>query len=79
MEGVEGIIKGNWGQLGAQVLGAGVLCTVIFGISYAFFFLQNRVSLAMGKGGIRSSAEDEIVGLDFPEMGIEAYPEFPHH
>ena len=79
VEGVEGIIKGNWGQLGAQILGAGVLCTVIFGISYAFFFLQNRVSLAMGKGGIRSSAEDEIVGLDFPEMGIEAYPEFPHH
>ena len=33
----------------------------------------------MGKGGIRSSEEDEIMGLDFPEMGVEAYPEFVKH
>jgi ammonia channel protein AmtB len=30
----------------------------------------------MGKGGIRSSEEDEINGLDIPEMGVAAYPEF---
>jgi Amt family ammonium transporter len=25
---------------------------------------------------IRSSREDEIEGLDVPEMGVEAYPDF---
>ena len=29
----------------------------------------------MTKGGIRSSAADEIAGLDV-EMGVTAYPEF---
>ncbi|MGE0881597.1 MAG: ammonium transporter, partial [Acidimicrobiia bacterium] len=71
-EGVEGIIKGNWGQLGAQALGVVVICTVIFGIVFAFFKVQN----AMTKGGIRSAEEDEIAGLDLPEMGVQAYPEF---
>ncbi len=30
----------------------------------------------MGKGGIRSSEADEIAGLDEPEMGVYAYPQF---
>lgn len=70
--GVEGIIKGDWGQLGAQALGAVVLLTVIFGIAFGFFKIQN----ALTKGGIRSKEEDEIMGLDLPEMGVAAYPEF---
>jgi Amt family ammonium transporter len=70
--GVEGIIKGDWGQLGAQVLGVVVIWTVIFGIAFAFFKIQN----ALTKGGIRSKEEDEIVGVDLPEMGVAAYPEF---
>jgi Amt family ammonium transporter len=73
---VEGLIKGEFGQFGAQLLGVAVLCTVIFGVAYAFFFFQNKISLAMGKGGIRSKEEDEIIGLDLPEMGVNAYPEF---
>jgi Amt family ammonium transporter len=73
---VEGIIKGEFGQFGAQLLGAIVLCTVIFGVAFAFFKIQDTVSKKMGKGGIRSSAEDEIEGLDLPEMGVQAYPEF---
>ena len=28
------------------------------------------------KGGIRSAEADEIEGLDLPEMGALAYPEF---
>ena len=70
--GIEGIIKGDWGQLGAQLLGLGVIWTVIFGIAFAFFKIQN----AMTKGGIRSKEEDEVMGLDLPEMGVSAYPEF---
>ena len=75
-EGVEGIIKGDWGQLGAQALGAAVIVVVIGGIAYSFFKLQDTISRKMGKGGIRSKAEDEIGGLDLPEMGVYAYPEF---
>jgi Amt family ammonium transporter len=74
--GVEGLIKGDVGQFGAQLVGVVVLCTVILGIAYAFFYFQNKISLSMGKGGIRSSEDDEINGLDIPEMGVAAYPEF---
>jgi len=75
-EGVEGIIKGDWGQLGAQALGLLVIWTVILGIAYGFFKIQDSISKARGKGGIRSKEEDEIAGLDIPEMGVAAYPEF---
>lgn len=67
--GVKGLLYGDAGQFGAQVLGAVVLWTVIFGIIFGFFKLQN----AMTKGGIRSKEEDEIAGLDLPEMGVLAY------
>ncbi|MCA1705082.1 MAG: ammonium transporter, partial [Actinobacteria bacterium] len=60
------------GQLVAQLISAAVLCTVMFGIAYAFFKIQNAVT----EGGIRPSAEDELQGLDMPEMGVLAYPEF---
>jgi Amt family ammonium transporter len=68
-EGVKGIIKGDWGQFGAQLLGAAVIWTVIFGVAYAFFTIQNRLT----KGGIRVSEADEVAGLDLPEMGVLAY------
>ncbi|HEX9259683.1 MAG TPA: hypothetical protein VF855_09120, partial [Acidimicrobiales bacterium] len=76
--GVKGIIKG-WdgvGQLGAQALGVLVIWTVVFGMAFGFFKLQDRISKARGKGGIRSAEEDELAGLDLPEMGVQAYPEF---
>ena len=69
--GVSGIIEGNWGQFGAQALGAVTILVVNFSLSYGFFKLQNRLT----KGGIRSSAADEIAGLD-SEMGVSAYTEF---
>jgi Amt family ammonium transporter len=71
-EGIKGIIKGDWGQLGAQALGVAVILGVIFPIAYGFFSIQNKFT----KGGIRSAEEDEINGLDIPEMGVVAYPEF---
>jgi hypothetical protein len=42
----------------------------MFGIAYGFFKIQNSLT----KGGIRSSVEDELAGLDYPEMGVAAYP-----
>ncbi len=74
--GVTGILYDfgslGWGQLAAQAIGVVVIWTVIFGVAYAFFKIQNAVT----KGGIRSAEEDEIAGLDLPEMGVQAYPEF---
>jgi Amt family ammonium transporter len=69
---IEGVVSGEWSQLGAQALGAVVIWTVIFGVAFAFFKIQN----ALTKGGIRSAEVDEIHGLDLPEMGALAYPEF---
>jgi ammonium transporter, Amt family len=59
-------------QLGAQAIGALVICTVMFGLVYGFFKLQNAIM----KGGIRPEADIELIGLDLPEMGVLAYPTF---
>jgi ammonium transporter, Amt family len=67
--GVEGVIKGEFGQLGAQALGAAVIWTVIFGIAFTFFTLQNKFM----KGGIRPDEAMEAEGMDMPEMGAYAY------
>jgi Amt family ammonium transporter len=56
-------------QLGAQGIGALTIMTVIFGVAFAFFWIQNKIT----KGGIRSSVEDEMTGLDITEMGVPAY------
>ena len=71
-KGVEGLLAGDGGQFLAQLLGAVIICTVIFGVVYGFFTIQNK----MTKGGIRSTEADEIAGLDLGEMGVLAYPEF---
>ncbi len=73
-KGVTGIIYGlsHLDQLAAQAIGAAVIVVVFGLISLAFFKIQNAVM----KGGIRSTEEDEIAGLDIPEMGVLAYPEF---
>ena len=52
------------------MLAVAVIWTVMFGIAFAFFKIQTKLT----KGGIRSSVEDELVGLDAPEMGVTAYP-----
>jgi Amt family ammonium transporter len=72
--GVQGILYGldNLDQLASQAIGALVISTVIFGVAFAFFKIQD----AMTKGGIRPPAEEEVAGLDLPEMGVLAYPEF---
>ena len=59
----------GWGQFASQAIGALVICTVIFGLAFGFFKLQNKLT----KGGIRPTAEDEISGLDLVEMGVPAY------
>jgi Amt family ammonium transporter len=72
--GVYGLFYGHTGagQLGAQVIGALVIIIVMGGISFGFF----KLSDVLTKGGIRSNPEDEVAGLDLPEMGVLAYPDF---
>ena len=69
---LKGLIYGGTGQFMAQLAGALTICTVMFGFAFLFFKIQN----ALMKGGIRPTAEDELAGLDLPEMGVLAYPEF---
>jgi Amt family ammonium transporter len=76
LSGVTGIFHNfgdGIGQLGAQAIGALVLVTVMLGIAFLWFKLSNLIT------PIRSKEEDELVGLDLPEMGVLAYPEFTGH
>ena len=45
---------------------------MILGLAYTFFKVQDKLT----KGGIRPAEEDEVAGMDLPEMGVLAYPEF---
>jgi len=73
-QGVTGLFYGGngAGQLLSQVAGALTILIVMTSIAYAFFKIQN----ALTKGGIRSDEGEEIAGLDLPEMGVLAYPDF---
>lgn len=61
---------GGFGQLGAQLIDAAVVIVYGFGLSYLFFRTLDAIM------GIRVKAEDEMAGLDLPEMGAMAYPDF---
>jgi ammonium transporter, Amt family len=72
--GISGILYGHdgGGQFLAQLMGVLTIAIVMFGIAYAFFYIQNKVM----KGGIRPTREVELQGADLPEMGVLAYPSF---
>jgi ammonium transporter, Amt family len=72
--GVTGIFYGGtgWGQLGAQAIGVLTIWIVMGGIAFGFFKLQDKLT----KGGIRPEPDVEEFGLDLPEMGVFAYPDF---
>ena len=67
--GVKGLFFGDASQLLAQVIALVVLLVWGFGVSYLFFKLLDKV------WGLRVSPEDELEGLDIPEMGVLAYPD----
>ncbi len=73
-QNIHGIFYGGdgGGQLLSQVAGALTIGIVMFGIAYAFFRIQDKLT----KGGIRPTAEMELEGMDLPEMGVLAYPAF---
>ncbi len=67
--GVRGLFYGDASQLVAQLIALLVLVVWGFGLSYVFFKLLDKV------WGLRVSPEDELEGLDGPEMGVLAYPD----
>jgi len=65
---VRGLVFGDASQLAAQAIGVVTNAAFVFGASYGFFWIVERVV------GNRVSAEVEWAGLDSLEMGSEAYP-----
>lgn len=66
---VRGLFYGGASQLVAQIIGTVTCFAFIFGISWVFFKAMDAVM------GMRVSAEEELEGLDVPEMGTHGYPE----
>lgn len=67
--GVRGLIFGDASQLFAQLIAVVVLFIWGFGGSFVFFKILDR------SWGLRVAPEDELEGLDVPEMGVLAYPD----
>jgi ammonium transporter, Amt family len=67
---VRGLLYGDAGQLAAQIIGPLTNLVFIFGASWLFFKALDMVM------GLRVAPEVEIEGLDLPEMGALAYPDF---
>lgn len=77
LNGVPGTVTGLFygggaGQLGAQLVSAVVVVAWAFGLMYAFFKVQDKLQ------GIRVTRDEEMIGLDVPEMGVAAYPDSLH-
>ncbi|MPM37397.1 hypothetical protein SDC9_84011 [bioreactor metagenome] len=67
--GVRGLFFGDATQLYAQLIAVCVLFIWGFGVSFVFFKVLDKV------WGLRVNPEDELSGLDIPEMGVLAYPD----
>ena len=69
-DGVRGILFGDASQLWAQLLNAGVVWVFGFTMAYVWFKISDKIT------PLRVSREVEMEGLDGPEMGAHAYPDF---
>jgi Amt family ammonium transporter len=67
---VTGAFYGDVGQLAAQMIGVSVLLGFVFTVSFASYMVVDAIF------GQRVTAQVELEGLDVPEMGAVAYPEF---
>jgi len=72
-DGVRGLLYGDPSQLMAQLLSCVVVAAFGFVMAYVWFKVSDVIT------PIRVSAETEMEGLDAPEMGVLAYPDFPIH
>jgi len=67
---VKGLLYGDASQFAAQAVGTFTCLAFVFAMFFVFFKV---VDVVMGN---RVSAEAELEGLDIPEMGALAYPDF---
>ncbi len=71
---------GIWGIMATPLSGAGAFGTQFLGviIIFAWVFITSFIVLKVLDTlvGIRASEEDEELGLDKAEIGVEAYPDF---
>ena len=67
---VRGLFYGDASQLAAQAIGILTCIVWVFVTFFAFFKVVEAII------GNRVSAEAELEGLDIPEMGAMAYPDF---
>jgi Amt family ammonium transporter len=72
-DGVRGILYGDPSQLLMQLLDAGTVAVFGFVMAYAWFKVSDLIT------PIRVPRETELEGLDIPEMGALAYPDFAVH
>ena len=72
-DGVRGILYGDASQLVAQLLDAGVVAVFGFVMAFVWFKASDLIT------PLRVDKDTELEGLDGPEMGTIAYPDFPIH
>jgi Amt family ammonium transporter len=69
-DGVRGLLYGDASQLAAQATSAAAVLLFGFVTAYACFKLSDRIT------PMRVGRDTELQGLDAPEMGAVAYPDF---
>ena len=67
---VKGLLYGDFSQFFAQCVGAIICAVFVFVMFYVFFKVTDSI------WGIRVAKETEMEGLDLPEVGALAYPDF---
>jgi len=72
-DGVRGILYGDASQLVMQALNCAVLIVFAIVMAFVWFKISDKIT------PLRSTAEDELEGLDSPEMGTLGYPDFQVH
>jgi Amt family ammonium transporter len=69
-DGVRGLLYGDPSQLFAQILSCIAVAVFGFAMAWVWFKVSNLIT------PIRVSKDDEVGGLDMPEMGAIGYPDF---
>ena len=76
VEGVKGLFWGDAGQFGAQVLGAVVIWTVIFGVAFAFFKIQDASPRRWARAASARRRPTSWRASTCPRWACLAYPDF---
>jgi Amt family ammonium transporter len=72
-DGVRGILYGDASQLVMQLIDAVVLAAFGYAMAWVWFKVSDAIT------PLRVTREVEVEGLDGPEMGCLAYPDFQLH